>query len=156
MIQIGRKTYELNQGESEIIDQNLNEHTCKTNINPQLMFRQSYTGETSKIFVGNWKENGFWISKFHRQLLNLRPDIIARFTYQGIKKEKLIVKFSIGLSSLISAFLVGVIFMILIIQLFNDYILESWIVFFVIYILSSRYALKKMKRAISDKIMNFK
>ena len=120
------------------------------------MFTQSFTGETSKVFVGNWENNGFWISKFRRQMLNLRPDIIARFTYYNNKKEKLTVNFSIGFSSLISALLGGFIFMLVIIQLFNGYILESWIAWLGIYIFISLYALGRMKRTISEKILNFK
>ncbi len=77
MIPIGKEFFQLHQGDSEIIEKNISLHTCKTNVSPQLMFNQSYTGETSKIFVGNWKKDGFWISKFRRQLLDFRPDIIA-------------------------------------------------------------------------------
>jgi len=101
MITINKREFRTDKKGILRIQENIEANTCKTNLNPQLMFRQSYTGRTEKIFVGNWTSNGFWISKFRLQLFQLRPDIITQFYIESeTRYEKVTMKSSIGFSSL--------------------------------------------------------
>jgi hypothetical protein len=104
MIRIYRQEIETQNGFEDIINERVANCTCKTNINPQLMFRQSYTGMTDKCLVGNWTMHGFWISKFRRQLAQFRPDIIARFSFKSEHPGlKIRIRYSIGFSSIFFA-----------------------------------------------------
>jgi len=101
MITIAKKEFRTDKKGILLIQEKIEANTCKTNLSPQLMFRQSYTGRTGKIFVGNWTSNGFWISKFRLQLFQLRPDIITQFYIaHETRYEKVTVRSSIGFSSL--------------------------------------------------------
>jgi len=104
MIKLKTKKYQLNSETVRLIKEKVSEETCKTNLNPQLIFKQSFTGYTTKTFVGNWTQNGFWLSKFRLQLFQLRPDIIARFQFkQETNKVNLSIRYSIGFSSVVLA-----------------------------------------------------
>ena len=101
MITIDKKEFRTDKKGILLIQEKIEANTCKTNVSPQLMFGQSYTGRTGKIFVGNWTSNGFWISKFRLQLFQLRPDIITQFYIESEPRyEKVTMKSSIGFSSL--------------------------------------------------------
>jgi hypothetical protein len=153
MIRIKKEKYVLRKGDYELLNKNVVENTCKTNINPQLMFKQSYTGVTGKTFVGNWHKNGFWISKYRRQLLELRPDIISKFVFRGENKENLIVVHSIGFSSIFSSAFIGVFFIVFLknfVDIPKIYGLAIWIF---LYVLICSFALNKMRKSIKEKIM---
>jgi len=110
MITIDKKEFRTDKKGILLIQEKIEANTCKTNVSPQLMFSQSYTGRTGKIFVGNWTSNGFWISKFRLQLFQLRPDIITQFYIESeTRYEKVTMKSSIGFSSLF----IGLIWIIL-------------------------------------------
>ncbi len=106
MIKFYKLRFKINKSDEQVVKDRMISNTCKTNISPQLIFRQSYTGITNKSFIGNWTKDGFWISKFRLQLIQLRPDIIARFhlisdqSFTQIRTD-----YSIGFSSLFIGFL---------------------------------------------------
>ncbi|QQS51049.1 MAG: hypothetical protein IPM71_16525 [Bacteroidota bacterium] len=101
MIKIKLEKYKIHNYYIDVIKDKMAAETCKTNLSPQLMFKQSFTGITLKTFVGNWTKNGFWISKFRMQLMQLRPDIIAKFRFIDISEySELSIRYSIGFSSL--------------------------------------------------------
>lgn len=101
MITISKKEFRTDKKGILLIQEKIEANTCKTNVSPQLMFRQSYTGMTGKIFVGNWTSNGFWIAKFRLHLIHLRPFIITQFYIESeTRYEKVTMKSSIGFSSL--------------------------------------------------------
>jgi hypothetical protein len=110
MITIDTREFRTDKNGILLIQEKIEANTCKTNLSPQLMFRQGYTGLTAKIFVGNWTSNGFWISKFRLQLLQFRPDIFTQFYIESETRfEKVKMRTSIGFSSL----LMGLIWIIL-------------------------------------------
>ncbi len=101
MITIDKKQFRTDKKGILLIQEKVEAITCKTNVSPQLLFRQSYTGRTEKIFVGNWTSNGFWLSKFRLHLIHFRPDIITQFYIESeTRYEKVTLKSSIGFSSL--------------------------------------------------------
>ncbi len=101
MIQIKREKYKIDNYYIDLIKDKMAEETCKTNLSPQLIFRQSFTGVTLKTFVGNWTNNGFLISKFRMQLMQFRPDIIAKFKFlDKSDNSEVSIRYSIGFSSL--------------------------------------------------------
>ena len=102
MITIKKQIVKTESDLQDFISDKMSKNTCKTNLNPQLLFKQSYTGLTDKVFVGNWTKNGFWITKFRLQLSQFRPDIIANFRFKTEGKYQHInIRYSIGFSSLI-------------------------------------------------------
>ncbi len=104
MIKIARQTIEIDSCLTDFLQEKMTDCTCRTNLNSQLNFRQSYTGITDKTFVGNWTKNGFWISKFRKQLFQFRPDIIASFKIVPRNNiTKIRIRYSIGFSSLFFA-----------------------------------------------------
>ena len=152
MIKIGQEKISLKKGSFEIIKENFAENTCKTNLSPGLMFKQSYTGITDKAFVGNWRKYGFWISKFRMQLIDLRPDIIAKFYYQKGTSERILIRYSIGFSSFISWFFLGILFSMYMFIYGQEYYILAWTFWIILYIGLSIYSLKRMKKAIKEKI----
>lgn len=101
MIRLKREKYKIDNFYIDVIKDKMAAETCKTNLSPQLMFKQSFTGITLKTFVGNWTKSGFWISKFRMQLMQLRPDIIAKFRFSdNLEYSVLSIRYSIGFSSL--------------------------------------------------------
>ncbi len=101
MILIKQEKYKIDKDYIDVIKDKIAAETCKTNLSPQLMFKQSFTGITLKTFVGNWTKNGFWISRFRMQLIQLRPDIIAKFIFANNPKNSVLsIRYSIGFSSL--------------------------------------------------------
>jgi len=151
MIEIGKDIIALNKISFYLVKENFTNNTCKTNLNPQFMFRQSYNGITSKKFVGNYNKNGFWISKFKLQVIELRPDIIAKFSL--LNNDKLIIKYSIGFSSIIMAIIIGIIFSLIpFIYLDINFIL-TYLIWIIIYMLISKFSLNKLRKLIREKII---
>jgi hypothetical protein len=101
MIPLQTQEFRIAGDDIKGIKDRMTEETCKTNLNPQLIFnQQSFTGHTAKSFVGNWTRDGFWISKYRLQLFNLRPDIIAKFTFFDLHDYSTVsIRYSIGFSS---------------------------------------------------------
>lgn len=157
MIKIGKEKIYLKKGNFETIKENFIENTCKTNVSPGLMFKQSYAGITEKVFVGNWKDYGFWISKFRLQILQLRPDIIAKFIHLTGTSDRLVIRYSIGFSSLVVPFFIGIILTTYSLLEFGKvYYFLSWIVWILLYAGISAFALKRMKKSVKEKILNIK
>ena len=154
MIQLLQKKIFLQNNYEQDIKEKMSELTCRTNISPQLMFRQSYTGITEKFFVGNWTKKGFWISKFRLQLLEIRPDIIVRFNFSQKKNNTLLsIRYSLGLSSIIQMFLILLLGLILFVQIDRIIVPYGMITLVFIYFFIIRYELKRTKRIINDKIL---
>lgn len=59
MIKIGYQKFEIDNCLVDFVKEKMESSTCKTNLTPQLIFKQSFTGITDKTFVGNWTKKGF-------------------------------------------------------------------------------------------------
>lgn len=154
MIKIDYQEININNELVGIIKDKMSENTCKTNISPQLMFKQSYTGITNKIFVGNWTKNGFWISKFKNQLIDLRPDIIARFSFcNDHNLEKVKIRYSMGFSSLFYGLFGMLIFSSFFMALGEIGFIFGIIIFWGLYYLLAIIELNRMKRKIKEKLL---
>ena len=155
MIQIGSEKYIIDSRYVDVIKDRMAKETCKTNLNPQLMFRQSFTGITSKTFVGNWLKHGFWISKYRVQLIQFRPDIIARFTFAGDSANSIVsVRYSIGFSSLFVGLILIATFTFPFLALGRTMYAIVVIISIIFYILFSAIAFENMKEKVVEKLLN--
>lgn len=156
MILLKREKYKINNYYIDVIKDKMAAETCKTNLSPQLIFIQSFTGITLKTFVGNWTKNGFWISKFRMQLMQLRPDIIAKFKFADNSENSILsVRYSIGFSSLFIGLIWITIFALPFIIAFG---LIGYLISLAVmvggYILLSIIELKNLREKIIEKIMS--
>ncbi len=155
MIKLAQDNIVIKDGVRELIESRMSSNTCKTNLSPQLMFKQSYTGLTDKTFVGNWTKDGFWISKFRRQLMELRPDIIVRFDFHKQKNQTILkLRYSIGFSSI----LMGLIWILFISSAFSIPFRNGFIIvftlFLIAYIILTLNCLNNTKSKIKEKIFS--
>jgi len=155
MILIKREKYKIDNYYIDVIKDKMATETCKTNLSPQLMFKQSFTGITLKTFVGNWTKNGFWISKFRMQLMQLRPDIIAKFKFADNSENSLLsIRYSIGFSSLF----IGLIWITMFALPFSAFGLVGYLIGLVVmiggYVLLSVIELENLREKIIEKIMS--
>ncbi len=155
MIQIKREKYKIDNYYIDVIKDKMAKETCKTNLSPQLMFKQSFTGITLKTFVGNWIKNGFWISKFRMQLLQLRPDVIAKFNFLDNPQNCILsIRYSIGFSSLF----IGLIWIIMFSLPFSSFGFIGYMIGLTMmiggYVLLSIIELNKLKEKIKEKILS--
>lgn len=154
MITLGTKLFRTNEAGILQIKERVAANTCKTNLNPQLIFRQSYTGLTDKLFVGNWTADGFWLSKFRLQLFQLRPDIITRFSIQKeTTHQKVTMKSSIGFSSLLLAMIFILLFSAPFISLGSFGFLITVVLMVIFYALLASWEYDKMMKTINDTII---
>ncbi len=155
MIKIGYQKFEIDNCLVDFIKEKMESSTCKTNLTPQLIFKQSFTGITDKTFVGNWTKKGFWLSKYRYQLFQARPDIIARFNFISNQNNTQIeIKYSIGFSSIL-------IIMILALPILAAFSLWGIIGFIVglilmslIYYILSASEYDSIKESIKEKILS--
>ena len=104
MIKIKTETYRIDSCNFKTIQDRMVENTCKTNLSPQLLFKQNYQEHTLKTFVGNWKKDGFWLTKYRKQFAQLRPNIISRFKFiESEANGRIVITYSIGFSSIFYA-----------------------------------------------------
>lgn len=155
MIPIGKIEFITDSEGLAQINERVTQHTCKTNINPQLMFRQSFSGITKKLFVGNWTDQGFWISKYRLQLYQFRPDIITRFYIEnGSSNVKVTMKSSIGFSSI----LVGMFLIVLFSSIFTSSgpraFLIAVVIFTILYVCLASIEYDKMLKAIKSNVVD--
>jgi hypothetical protein len=155
MIRILHQEMNIENSFEVIIKDRMSECTCKTNLSPQLMFRQSYTGITNKSFIGNWTKDGFWISKFRIQMLEIRPDVIVRFRFlSAISSTKLKIRYSIGISSILQFIFLMLLAAIIIVQLGKDLLIPGLIAFAFFYLIVAGIELNGTQKKINDKILN--
>lgn len=155
MILIKRKKYRIDNYYIDVIKEKMATETCKTNLSPQLMFKQSFTGITLKTFVGNWTKNGFWISKFRMQLIQLRPDIIAKFEFADNSENSVLsIRYSIGFSSLF----IGLMWITMFALPFSAFGLVGFLIGLVVmiggYVLLSVIELENLQEKIIEKILS--
>ncbi|MBK6965270.1 MAG: hypothetical protein IPH20_15395 [Bacteroidales bacterium] len=154
MIKIHYQELNIEKNLESIIKDRMAELTCKTNLSPQLMFRQSYTGIASKLFVGNWTKSGFWISKFRLQVIELRPDIIIRFIFMpGPSSTRLGIRYSLGVSSILQLVFLLSIASVFFVQISRPFIPYGLAALFVLYIYLARTELKKTEKIINEKLL---
>lgn len=155
MLNLGTEEVTTKPCNEEVIKQRLTEHTCKTNLNPQFMIKQSYTGFTNKTFVGNWTEYGFWISKYKLQMWQFRPDIIARFYLKKRASSLQVkIKYSLGFSSIFWGSILILIFSaILSSALMKNNLFSAISIFSAIYVIATIIQYRIMKKAVNDKIL---
>lgn len=155
MISIGKIEFITDQEGMEHINEKVAQHTCKTNLNPQLMFRQSYNGITGKLFVGNWTDQGFWISRFKLQLNQFRPDIICHFNVENRPYTiKVTIRSSIGFSSLFTGMIVIILFSAPFISSGPSGFLIAVVIMTILYVCLATIEYNKMLKAIKDHIVN--
>ena len=155
MILIKRENYRIDNYYIDVIKDKMAAETCKTNLSPQLMFKQSFTGITLKTFVGNWTKNGFWISKFRMQLMQLRPDIIAKFKFVDKSENSMLsIRYSIGFSSLF----IGLMWITMFALPFSAFGLTGYLIGLAVmigsYAVLSIIELENLQETIMDKIMS--
>lgn len=155
MILIKQKKYRIDNYYIDVIKEKMATETCKTNLSPQLMFKQSFTGITLKTFVGNWTKNGFWISKFRMQLIQLRPDIIAKFEFADNSENSVLsIQYSIGFSSLF----IGLMWITMFALPFSAFGLVGFLIGLVVliggYVLLSVIELENLQETIIEKILS--
>ena len=155
MILLKQEKYKIDYHCADVIKDKMAEETCKTNLSPQLIFRQSFAGVTLKTFVGNWTKKGFWISKFRMQLVQLRPDIIAKFEFlEKSDSSEVSIRYSIGFSSLFT----GAIWIGMFAIPFSAFGLVGYFIGLALmiggYILLSMMELEKLRTKITEKIMS--
>jgi hypothetical protein len=155
MIPIKREIYKIDNYYIDVIKDKMATETCKTNLSPQLMFKQSFTGITLKTFVGNWTKSGFWISKFRMQLMQLRPDIIAKFKFADNSENSMLsIRYSIGFSSLF----IGLLWITMFALPFSAFGLVGYLIGLVVmiggYVLLSVIELENLREKITEKIMS--
>jgi hypothetical protein len=155
MIPIKREKYKIDNYYIEVIKDKMAAETCKTNLSPQLMFKQSFTGITLKTFVGNWTKNGFWISRFRMQLMQLRPDIIAKFKFADNSENSVLsIRYSIGFSSLF----IGLIWITMFALPFSAFGLVGYLIGLAVmiggYVIFSIIELENLREKIIEKIMS--
>ncbi|MCK3685278.1 hypothetical protein [Maribellus sp. YY47] len=154
MIKLKSQKYELDLHAAQQIKDKVTEETCKTNVNPQLIFKQSYTGYTLKTFVGNWTPNGFWLSKYRKQLFQLRPDVIAKFRFeQEADKIHLSVRYSIGFSSVFTGLVIIFLFSTAFLSLGATAYLVVLVAMTALYVLLAFVELGRLEQAVKDKIL---
>ena len=155
MIKIHYHELTIDSNEEGIIKDRMSELTCKTNLSPQLMFRQSYTGIANKHFVGNWTKNGFWISKFRLQVLEVRPDIIVRFKFvPAHSSTRLAIRYSLGLSSLLQALFLLSFAAVMFVRISGPFFPIGLTAAFILYIFIARRELKKTEQIINELLLN--
>ncbi len=155
MIQIKREEYRIRNDYIDVIKNRMVQETSKTNVNPQFMFKQSFTGITLKSFIGNWDKKGFWVSKFRMQLLEIRPDIIAKFKFSDDSEESILsIRYSIGFSNL----LIGLVWIVLFSLPFSVFGIVGYMLGILamigVYIVLSINELDNIKKKIIEKIMS--
>lgn len=153
MLKIGQIEYEVNEEKVKDIESNIAKYTCKTNLSPHLLFKSPYTEGTSKIFIGNWLKDGFWITRYRKQFVNFRADIIATGNFVNtLTMNKLVFRFSIGFSGIIGGF-----FIILLIALILASIVPIYLAFglpIIVYILMTSLEMKKAKNTIEKFLLS--
>lgn len=155
MIPLGKIEFITDRNGLAQIHEKVAMHTCKTHLNPQLMFRQSFHGVTDKRFVGNWSDNGFWLSRFKMQLYQFRPDIISHF---DIKNEpslvKVTIRSSLGFSSLFTGLFLIVLFSVPFISSGSAGFLTAVVIMTILYICLASMEYDKMLKAIKNNIVD--
>ena len=154
MIRIKQEKYRIDRYKIDAIKDRMAEETCKTNVSPQLMFRQSFSGVTLKTFVGNWTKNGFWVSKFRLQLIQLRPDIIAKFNFSDRTDNSIVsIRYSIGFSSLfIGSFWIAAFPLLFVVFGLIGYLI-GLVLMLGLYILLTIVELNNLREKILDRIL---
>ena len=153
MIEIGKEEQKLEISRSDI-ENRLIKHTCKTNLNPNLLFTTIYTDNTAKVFIGNWTKNGFWITRYRKQFINFRADIVAKGTFNktnaGINLQ---FEYAIGFSSIVGGGLIIIILSLLLaMNGLNPYLAFSLPV--LLYCVFSKIEVNKAKSAINKYLLN--
>jgi hypothetical protein len=155
MIKIHYQELNIESNLESNIKNRMSELTCKTNLSPHLMFRQSYTGIANKLFVGNWTKSGFWISKFRLQVLEVRPDIIIRFIFMpGTTSTRLGIRYSLGISSILQLVFLLCLVAVFFVQISRPFIPFGLTAFFILYIYIARTELMKSKKIVNEKLLN--
>lgn len=137
-----------------LINERVAQHTCKTNIDPQLMFRQSFTGVTKRLFVGNWTDQGFWISRYKLQLYQFRPDIICRFNIENrTSTVKVNIRSSIGFSSLFTGMIIIILFSAPFVSSGKSGFLTAVVIMTILYICLASVEYDKTIKAIKNNVV---
>ncbi|HLN74707.1 MAG: hypothetical protein ACM3O8_11170 [Methylococcaceae bacterium] len=155
MIQIGRIEFITDSNGLDQMKENVTLHTCKTNIDPQLMFRQSFAGVTKKLFVGNWTDQGFWISRYKLQLYQFRPDIICRFNIENrTSTVKVNIQSSIGFSSLFTGMIIIILFSAPFVSSGKSGFLTAVVIMTILYVCLASVEYDKTIKAIKNNVVN--
>lgn len=155
MIKIAYEELRIDSSFEGLLKDKMGKCTCKTNISPQLMLKQSYTGYTDKTFVGNWTKKGFWISKYRKQLFQFRPDIIARFSLSlDDSLIRINIRYSIGLSSIFYALIFIFALAILFVPIGSSGYSIGLLLLFLIYIVITKFELNSLQLSIKEKILS--
>ena len=155
MIPLGNIEFITDSNGLDQMKEKVTMHTCKTNIDPQLMFRQGFSGVTGKLFVGNWTEKGFWISRFKRQFSQFRPDIICRFNIENrASTVNVTIRSSIGFSSLLTGMIMIIFFSAPFVSSGSTAFLIALVIMTILYVCMASVEYDKTFKAIKDHVVN--
>ncbi len=152
-MRIGQMEYEINPEKIKEIETNISKYTCKTNVSPHLLFRSPYTEDTSRVFIGNWMKDGFWITRYRKQFINFRADIIAKGNFINTqRRDKLVFKFSLGFSSILGGFFIILFLAYFLISLVPIYLAFSLPI--IAYVFMTNLEIRKAKSAIERYLLD--
>ena len=107
MITIGKQHYESRKEVFSEIKDRLVETTAKSNLNPNLLFRLPYFESSTKKFIGNWTNDGFWITKCKKGFLHFNSSVVAKAKLVDHGVHGFIdVKYSLSLSTIFEGFII--------------------------------------------------
>lgn len=153
MIEIGTDKHNLILSDKPKVEDRLIKHTCKTNLSPHLLFRNIYTDNTSKVFIGNWTDNGFWITRYRKQFINFRADVVAKGTFkEANKKLQLNFNYSLGFSSVVGGLFI-ILFITLMLTSFGLNFFVAILFPVTLYVIFSKREMKKAKDAIEKYLL---
>ncbi len=154
MIEVGKDKHHLLITDRIKIKERLVKHTCKTNLSPHLLFTNQYNDNTSRTFIGNVTDDGFWITRYRKQFMNYRADVVAKGTFKEYgSKLELSFNYSLGFSSIVGgAFIIIIIAAIMISNGLNFFL--SFAIPIIIYGLLTRLEVSKAKEAINNYLLN--
>ena len=97
MLTIDNQKISVDQNREVTIKENVSNHTYKTNINPQFIFRSNNL-YGQKDFFGNWTNDGFWISLSQP----LMPIVVAKFKLsKDLNKTEISINYSFAFLSML-------------------------------------------------------
>ena len=129
MITIGKQRYVSRKEDFSIIKDRLADLTAKSNLNPDLLFRLPYFESTSKKFIGNWTNDGFWIAKCKRGFLHFNSSVVAKANIVDNGAHGFIdMKFSLSLSTIFEGFIIICLFTALLTAIIFPFFISAFIV----------------------------
>jgi len=148
----GYTEYELREISQEIVEANLAKFTEKTNVNPNFLFASHQYEDETKKFIGNWLKDGFWITRYRKEFINFKADVIAKGSFKNHPNmNKLVFNFSIGLASILGGTFVMLLIALALVRFVPNYVAILTPICF--YAFMTILEFKKVKRRIEKYLL---